>query len=60
MLHANYEQAAKECGLKTVAEYFKKQFASEVEAVYQLTNVLVDQIDAKTGKPKAIKNTRLV
>lgn len=46
--HANYEQAARECGL-TVAEYFKTQFTPEIEAIYRITDSIVRQIDPETG-----------
>jgi hypothetical protein len=51
LLHGNYEQAAQQAGCASVADYFKGPFLSEVEAVYQLTNALVAQIDPATGKP---------
>ena len=54
-LHGNYEQAARQSGCTTVAEYFKTQFASEVERVYEITDDLVNQIDPETGKPKGAR-----
>ena len=51
ILHGNYEQAAKQAGCSSVAEYFKTVFASEVEKVYQVVDHLFNQIDANTGQP---------
>ena len=49
LLHANYEQAVKKSGAKNVEDYFKTQFAPELEFLFQLTNELVAQIDPETG-----------
>lgn len=51
ILHGNYEQASKQAGCSSVAEYFKTQFASEVEQTYQIASYLFEQIDNRTGKP---------
>lgn len=51
ILHGNFEQAARGAGLNSKEEYFKKQFASEVEALYEITDGLVRQIDPATGSP---------
>lgn len=51
ILHGNFEQAAKQAGVKNKEEYFKTQFASEIEALYKIVNGLVAQIDPKTGRP---------
>jgi|SRR6266850_5225738 len=53
LLHANYAQAAAQAGCATVREYFQKQFASEIEALYNITDFVVRQIDPATGKPRA-------
>lgn len=50
LLHANYEQAAREAGCADVATYFKTTFAAEVEALYELVDNLVGQIDPDTGQ----------
>jgi hypothetical protein len=52
MLHGNYEQAAQQAGCASVADYFKNQFTPEVERLYQVTNMLVTQIDQDTGKAR--------
>jgi hypothetical protein len=52
IMHGNFEQATRQAGLKSVEEYFKTQFAPEVEALYQIANGLVDQISIETGQPK--------
>jgi hypothetical protein len=52
ILHGNYEQAARDAGCSTVAEYFKTQFATEIEQMYKLTDFIVAQIDPATGKPR--------
>lgn len=51
VLHGNYEQAARLAGCVTVADYFKTQFAPEVERMYMVVEHLFKQIDAETGKP---------
>jgi hypothetical protein len=50
LLHANYEQAAAGAKQASVEAYFKSQYASEVEALHQITDHLMAQIDADTGK----------
>src|SRR5260370_582409 len=35
ILHGNYEQAARQAGCASVADYFKEQFTPEVEKLYQ-------------------------
>jgi hypothetical protein len=51
LLHANYAQAAAQAGCSSVGDYFKKQFASEIEALFEITDFVVRQIDPNTGKP---------
>lgn len=51
ILHGNFEQAASQAGLKTVEEYFQKHFASEIEALFEILDSLVKQIDPETGEP---------
>jgi len=51
LLHGNYAQAAKEAGRTSVADYFKSVFASEIEAMFKITDHLMKQIDPMTGKP---------
>lgn len=51
LLHGNYEQAARESGCASVSEYFRTTFAAEVEALYEIANRLVAQIDPDTGRP---------
>lgn len=47
--HGNYEQAAKQAGLGSPNQYFKTQFASEIENLYQIVDRLFAQIDPDTG-----------
>ena len=49
ILHGNFEQAAKQAGVKGTEEYFKTQYASEIETLYNLADSLVSQIDPATG-----------
>jgi hypothetical protein len=49
LLHGNYEQAARRCGLASTLEYFQKQFAPEVEKLFQLLDGMALQIDPATG-----------
>ena len=49
ILHGNYERAARDAGCASVESYFKTQFASEVEAMFNVTDHLVRQIDRETG-----------
>lgn len=53
LLHGNYEQAAREAGCSSPAEYFQKQFAGEVESMFKITDFIVKQIDSETGRPRA-------
>lgn len=50
LLHGDYEKAARDSGCASIEEYFKTQFASEVEALYRLTDLLMNQIDPDTGR----------
>jgi hypothetical protein len=51
LLHANYAQA--QVGCASVQEYFQKQFASEIEALYKITDFVVRQIDPRPASPRA-------
>lgn len=51
LLHANFEQAAKANHHNSVEEYFKTDFAAEIEFVFKFTNKLFSQVDPNTGKP---------
>jgi hypothetical protein len=51
ILHANYEQAAKETGLASGADYLRKQFAPEIEYLAGIVDEMLQQIDVTTGKP---------
>ena len=37
ILHGNYEQAAKQAGCASVPEYFKTQFAGELESMFKIS-----------------------
>jgi hypothetical protein len=50
LLHGNYAQAARRAGCASVADYFRTQFASEVEAMTKITDFIMRQIDPATGK----------
>jgi|SRR5262249_38150651 len=53
LMHGNYEQAAKGAGSPNVRGYFKSgQYISEVEALFQLLDQLMQQIDSATGKSR--------
>jgi hypothetical protein len=51
LLHGNYAQAAINAKCASVGEYFKTQFASEVESMTKVTDHIMKQIDPQTGKP---------
>jgi hypothetical protein len=53
LLHGNYAQAARDAGSASVAEYFRTQFAGEVETMTKVTDIMMRQIDPATGKPYA-------
>lgn len=53
ILHANFEQAAKQANCADVAEYFKKQFAGEVEHLFHIVDGMFRQIDPATGESVA-------
>jgi hypothetical protein len=52
ILHGNFEQAAREAKTSSVEEYFKSQYASEIEAMYKIVVGLFDQINPATGTRK--------
>lgn len=52
ILHGNFEQAAKQAKVSSKEEYFKTQYASEIEKFYVALDRLVDQIDPETGLRK--------
>lgn len=56
ILHGNFEQAAKQAKVASKEEYFKTQYASEIERFYQALHQLVDQIDPNTGYRKTEAN----
>lgn len=51
IMHGNYEQAASQAGRESVPDYFKTQFASEIEHLFKILCHMMDQIDARTGNP---------
>jgi hypothetical protein len=53
ILHGNYAQAAREAQCSSVEDYFKRQFAPEVEGMFKIADYLVTQIDPETGRPYA-------
>ncbi len=52
ILHGNFEQAARQAGLQSKEEYFKKRYDLDIEELYKFTDNLVDQIDPDTGERK--------
>ena len=54
LLHANYAHAARQAKCSSVADYFKGPFASEIEGMFKITDFVMRQIDAETGKPQAV------
>lgn len=49
--HANYEQAAREAGCSSAADYFRSsQFIGEIERLFELVDHLFRQIDPSTGR----------
>jgi hypothetical protein len=52
LLHGNYAQAAREAGCASVRDYFKTQFASEVEQMFKVTDFIMGQIDPTSGRPR--------
>jgi hypothetical protein len=53
LLHGNYAQAAREAGCTSVADYFRTQFAGEIETMTKVTDYIMRQIDPATGRPYA-------
>jgi hypothetical protein len=51
LLHGNFAQAARDAGCVSLADYFKTQFAGEVETMTNVTDFIMRQIDPATGKP---------
>lgn len=52
LLHTNYAQAARQARCSSVNEYFKTQFAGELESMFKITDFIMKQIDSATGKPR--------
>lgn len=57
ILHGNFEQCARDYNLSSVEEYFKTQFASEIETLFLITDDLFKQIDPNTGKIRKKKHS---
>lgn len=53
IMHANYEQAAREAGNATIEEYFgsSSRYAGTVERLTMILNNIIAQIDPTTGLP---------
>ena len=49
-MHANFEQAARQAGCASAADYFATQFAAEVETTFNIAEHLFKQIDPATGR----------
>ncbi len=52
LLHGNFAKAARNAGCSSVAAYFKTQYAGELESMTKITDYIIAQIDAETGKPR--------
>ena len=53
LLHANYAEAAHGAASGSVENYFKTQFASELEVMFLIVDDLMKQVDVNTGRPFA-------
>jgi hypothetical protein len=51
LLHGNYAQAAREAGRASMVDFFRTTFASEVEAMFKVTDYVMRQINPVTGRP---------
>lgn len=51
LLHANYAQAAASAQCSSVEDYFKTQFAGEIEEMFRITDHIMKQVDPTTGRP---------
>jgi hypothetical protein len=52
LARANYEQSAKDAGLKNKDDYFKSGvYLSQVETLFRILNRIIKQIDLETGQP---------
>jgi hypothetical protein len=51
LLHGNYAQAARRANCASVSDYFKTQFAGELEGMFKVTDFIIKQIDPATGRP---------
>jgi hypothetical protein len=51
ILHANYEQAARDAGCANAGEYFRTTFAAEVDLMHQIADHILKQVDPETGRP---------
>ena len=53
LARGDYDQAAKNAGLKHKDDFFKSSaYVAEVEALYRILNRIIKQIDPETGKPR--------
>lgn len=50
LLHGNFAQAATVAQCASVAEYFKSNYASQLERMYRIADFIVAQIDPTTGR----------
>lgn len=50
ILHGNFEQASQQAKCANVAEFFKTQFAAEIERLTRIVDALFKQIDPETGR----------
>ena len=50
LLHGNFAQAARDAGCATVEDYFRGQYAGEIETMGKILHELMIQIDPATGR----------
>lgn len=52
LLHGNHAQLARQMGCASVAEYFRDNYAAELEVMNKTVGFIMEQIDVTTGKSK--------
>ncbi len=55
ILHGNFEQVENQAGAKNKEQYFKTNFAADIEDLTNFTNGLFAQIDPETGNKIRVK-----
>jgi len=52
IVHGNFEQAAREKGRTNKEEYFREDFAGQIETIFVFLEMCASVIDPETGYPK--------